>query len=143
MIEDLRPDIFNHDKHYRALIGWMRRKKMTALDLCELFVEGSTVAYAIWKLYDVKVWPQPAQAYAASRAKERWISVQDRFPEREKHNWVLVTDGNEWDVALVVKGMLLGHRELEITHWQPLPVPPDCLTEQTKEQPWKPFLKNT
>jgi hypothetical protein len=60
----LDEDVFNHDKHYAALVRWMKRKKMNAYDLCDLFAEGSTVAQEIWRLYDAEGWPRPAQTYA-------------------------------------------------------------------------------
>jgi len=61
---------------------------------------------------------------AASPVPESaWIKVEN-FPDAKTYKWVLVTDGELFDVALVVKGMLLGHREVKATHWQPLPAPP-------------------
>jgi len=52
-----------------------------------------------------------------------WIPVKERIPERigGAPLWVLVTDGKEYDVALVLKGALIGHRELTATHWMDLP----------------------
>jgi hypothetical protein len=83
--EQIQEQVFNHDKHYRALIGWMKRKKMTAYDLCQLFAVGSTVAHGIWNLYDTDEWPKHAGKYRAalieSALGEQWVSVKERLPD--------------------------------------------------------------
>jgi hypothetical protein len=68
--DKLESNVFNHDKHYRGLVAWIksRNKKKSrdamALMLGEMMAEGSTVAYALWGLYDVEDWPSPAEEYA-------------------------------------------------------------------------------
>jgi hypothetical protein len=52
--EDLVQHVTDHNKHYWALVNWMKRKKMTANDLTHLFAEGHTVAHEIWRLFDVE-----------------------------------------------------------------------------------------
>ena len=62
-----------------------------------------------------------------------WISVKDRLPEDEKE-MILVTDGDTVitgfmftleDGKVYTPGLKMGGRSMEVTHWMPLPEPPE------------------
>jgi hypothetical protein len=58
-----------------------------------------------------------------------WISVEDRMPEEGVHNWVLGYTPYAFYVCAYVKIKGSWHdREFQlinITHWMPLPEPPE------------------
>lgn len=49
--EIVREEMANHDKHYWALVQWLKRKRKGWGELANMIGEGSTVAKAIWDKY--------------------------------------------------------------------------------------------
>lgn len=50
-----------------------------------------------------------------------WILCSERLPEPPsggKRKWYWITDGELYDVAIIIHGKFSGHRDLEATHWR-------------------------
>jgi len=60
------------------------------------------------------------------RLKHGWISVKERLPEEEGEYLVFYKyTENEDRVDIALFSRFGWHKAYEITHWQPLPAPPD------------------
>ncbi len=57
----------------------------------------------------------------------QWIKCSDRMPD--DYQDVLVTNGTEIDLQFTVKGDWVlpnfGYKDVKISHWMPLPEPPE------------------
>lgn len=57
-------------------------------------------------------------------SQERWISVEDRLPDKQPCEY-LVVNGNNVETAICLDNMwITPRRVIKITHWMPLPEPP-------------------
>lgn len=54
-----------------------------------------------------------------------WISVEDRLPDKQPCEY-LVVNGNNVETAICLDNMWITPRRVtKITHWMPLPTPPE------------------
>ena len=67
---------------------------------------------------------------AADVRPVRWIPVEERMPETDKLVLVVRSDGDMavagWNAALGWLHYWSGFRVRNVTHWMPLPEPPNC-----------------
>ena len=63
-----------------------------------------------------------------------WINVEDRLPDMHQYVLIWTTDYDDEPIANLAhwngedEGFLVngGHRDNDVTHWMPLPEPPDA-----------------
>ena len=80
--------------------------------------------------------------------RQNWVPVSERLPERAKDrrssDWVVVTDGKEWTIAVYdhkYQAWRKDHSPYDlcmgpVTHWKPISLPePEPKVEQKKPAP--------
>ena len=58
------------------------------------------------------------------RGQERWISVEDRLPDKQPCEYLVVNANNVETAICLDNRWITPRRVTKITHWMPLPEPP-------------------
>jgi hypothetical protein len=119
---------------------WQRRPIEDALRARIQALEAEVVSETKWAAEYHQNWQDALARVAALEQANAWISVEDRLPEvgADVFVWARCLLNDNWGRWGTVKGYYMGEGswqhnfygdDVEITHWRPLPPPPDGKAE--------------
>ena len=62
-------------------------------------------------------------------SQEQWISVEDRLPDKQPCEYLVVNANNVETAICLDNRWITPRRVTKITHWMPLPEPPEVMQD--------------